>query len=1188
MFIERIDVERFGALSGVTIDRLGPGVQVLHGTNETGKTTLLEFVRAVFFGFEGLFRRGVLDPKVPCSGRLAVRIGPERSLVAIARRHEGPHLTALTRESYEDDIVGLGGDHGDSIEIAELGGPRGIEGELSTKPRGVDDPAAPRHRIYLQDLVGGIDETAFTNVMAFGLDELHELRTLEPEGCGSRLYELASGLDRSKVARVVAHLRASIERLDSADPTVSPLAALIVRRQDLRDRLAAADRPALVAGGLWAELAHLDGEIEQGRRWVAEAEHAEVVVRGVIAIEPLHRRWRETAARVAALESQPLVHADRDAWRAAVRRLARAERITKKRKATRVKYFRAVRDLPAESTVWSRRVAVAALCEEQPRLERLVADLARAEAHARLAARRFGEQVGIAGLTRIVPLTVTDDVAFDTLPEVLLPTGFAHSFGTLRSRARDRGRAARLVRDAKRELAAARRSLDDTRGSITSGDTRAALFATSPGGAAGSLSLAAAIEQATERVSAIRRRLAIDGQTTDLDRAITRLEREVEESLAGQLVPVPWLVALGLLFTVGTGMLLSGLLLPSSVTGSLAYAMAALGLAGAGVASVTTYSLDRNASTRLETARRQLDMARKQREETTAQCGLLDRQLAQTLGLVGPDVVTSLDRRLLAAQEELARLEALAARESHLPALGDRVTIAEQALARALDIQKEARSRWRKALEQRGMPTTLTPREVRQIAAHRATLLTLDDDRRRLSAEAKAKREDVAAFAKRIDELLVECDILPESTPLEHLRLLQERLEADKSSMRRRASYGRRLDHARRRHRHMLRQVKVARRAVEEFYSRWKVTTREEFLALVDRRPEYEQACQDAAVADAEWLEARRRTLEPVDVDRWLDEAVTLPLSGRLATACETTSRHRAVLEAALARRIAVAARVEVAAKDRGTEGLQSELADVEQRIGQQADRRRVLERARLLLEETRAAVARDHQPPVLREASRWLARLTEGRYRSITTAIEEARLDIHENDGTIWNPERLSRGTREQVFLALRLALIRDLGRHDVSLPVVMDDALVNFDDERARLAARVIVEFIAEQGGDRQMLVLTCHEHVARIFHEAGGHVRSFTDPTPLWERKPVPRIAPMPAVREVRPVTVPPRTVAGDPWPAEEFFFGHGRVPEPVTRPVATAPLPPAPSPVVRSPRRRQSARLPAARRHGPGRG
>ena len=186
----------------------------------------------------------------------------------------------------------------------------------------------------------------------------------------------------------------------------------------------------------------------------------------------------------------------------------------------------------------------------------------------------------------------------------------------------------------------------------------------------------------------------------------------------------------------------------------------------------------------------------------------------------------------------------------------------------------------------------------------------------------------------------------------------------------------------------------------------------------------------------------------------------------------------------------------------------------------------------------------------MLREASRWLSRLTDGRYPSITTAIDEAKLEVHDADGTIWNPERLSRGTREQVFLALRLALIRDLGRHDVSLPVVMDDALVNFDDARARSAARVLVEFVAEQASDRQMLVLTCHEHVARTFAAAGAHVRAFHDPKALWqapahavtvvESSPQPR----PDARAAIPSVPPPEAARDeDLWPAEAFFFGRG---------------------------------------------
>jgi hypothetical protein len=1154
MFIERIDAERFGALNRVVVDRLGPGVQVLHGTNETGKTTLLEFVRAIFFGFEGQFRRGVLDPSLSCAGRLLVRVPPERTLLAIERRHEGPHLASLTQESYADGVIGLGGDHGDLVTISDV------------DPRHASD--GPRHRYYLQDVVGGIEETTFTNVMAFGLDELHELRTLEPEGCGSRLYELASGLDRSKVARVLDHLRAALARLDSNDPDVSPLAALKGRRSDLLARLAATGSPALVAGGLWTELAHLDAEIAAIAGRVERAERAEHVIRGVIALEPFYLTWKSTAERLAILESTPLVHADRDAWRYAARKLRRAEKLAKGRKKVRSKLARQLRDLPAESVVWSKRASVMTLAEEEPRLERLAADVARAESHARLAARRFGEQVGIAGLSRLVPVTLPADGDADALPDVLLPEGFALSFGPLRSRAKAWSRASRGLAGAKKKLAAAKRALSDAKNGVEGA-----------GRALAGSSVQEAIDKAAERAATIRKRIAAADQIEELDQSVSRLRRDVTESMEAQLIPVPWLVALGALFVIGTGMLLSGSLLPKEVTGALAYAMAALGAAGAGVASITTWSLDRNATARLEAARRQYEMAKKQRDDLASQITFLDSR-------VGSDAGSSLERRLAAAQAEVDRLEELASRAGSVHALAEQVAIAEQDVKQAIDDRTAARGRWRKALAHRGLPDTLSPREVKQIASHRHTLLTLDDDRRRLSEEARHKREELAAVGRRIDELLVECELVPESTPLDHLRLLKERLDTDRTIVRRRASLTRRLEAARRRHRALLRQAKVAERAVAEYYVRWGVKTEEAFLAKVDRRAEYEEARRDAEAAEVAWQDARRRTHEPAEVDQWLADAAAVTIAGRLSDAVAVTARHRAALAEARDRRATAATRVEAAASDRANESLQAELASLDLKIAEQQNRRRVLEQARTLLEETRAAVARDHQPPVLREASRWLERLTDGRYHSITTAVDEARLDVHERDGTIWKPERLSRGTREQVFLALRLALVRDLGRHDVTLPVVMDDALVNFDDTRARSAARVLVEFLAEQGPDRQMLVLTCHAHVAEIFHDAGAHVRSLSDPNATWGRKPAPapRIVAQPAPAPLpppapKPKPVPPPVVKAPPpspdlWPAEAYFFGHGAGSH---APTGRAPSVAAPKPPRRNAARHRRQRL-----------
>ena len=460
---------------------------------------------------------------------------------------------------------------------------------------------------------------------------------------------------------------------------------------------------------------------------------------------------------------------------------------------------------------------------------------------------------------------------------------------------------------------------------------------------------------------------------------------------------------------------------------------------------------------------------------------------------------------------------------------------------------------------------------MKQIGLHRHTLLTLDDDRRRLSEEARHKREELAAFARRIDELMVDCDLVPEATPLEHLGQLREKLAAESLAHRRRGSLTRKLERARAAHRRARKQLAVAEHHVTDFFTRWSVTTEQAFLAKVDRRPLFEQTKLEAEDAERAWLDARRRVTAPAEIDRWLEgeadhrptdeQAAASPLERRLAAACAATERLRTTLRLANDRRAGIAAKVDATARDRSTEALQAELSDVEQQLAAQLDRRRLLERTGRLLEETRLTVARDHQPPVLRDASYWLARLTDGRHTAITTTIDEARLEVHDRDGGVWKPERLSRGTREQVFLALRLALVRDLQRHGVRLPLVMDDALVNFDDERARAAARVLVEFVSDQPGERQMLVFTCHAHVASIFAAADATVRSLSDPARDWRPtpRPVPRPAPAPELRaEPSPAPQPgpephapavSRTITppvsfdevdADAWPAEHFFF------------------------------------------------
>jgi hypothetical protein len=148
-----------------------------------------------------------------------------------------------------------------------------------------------------------------------------------------------------------------------------------------------------------------------------------------------------------------------------------------------------------------------------------------------------------------------------------------------------------------------------------------------------------------------------------------------------------------------------------------------------------------------------------------------------------------------------------------------------------------------------------------------------------------------------------------------------------------------------------------------------------------------------------------------------------------------------------------------------------------------------VLAMSSCLLEDVCATFEKERQPETLREASSFLSQLTSGKYTRIWTPLGTNQLKIDTTDGKALSIELLSRGTREAVFIALRLALAAAYARRGVMLPLVLDDVLVNFDRKRAIDAARTLKTF-AELG--HQVMMFTCHDHIAEIFHDIDVQVR------------------------------------------------------------------------------------------------
>ncbi len=139
------------------------------------------------------------------------------------------------------------------------------------------------------------------------------------------------------------------------------------------------------------------------------------------------------------------------------------------------------------------------------------------------------------------------------------------------------------------------------------------------------------------------------------------------------------------------------------------------------------------------------------------------------------------------------------------------------------------------------------------------------------------------------------------------------------------------------------------------------------------------------------------------------------------------------------------------------------------------------LRAASLLLRKTLRIYESEKQPKVLRRGSEIFGAITGGAFRRVLFPLDEDRVKVERSDGTRVDEGQLSRGTLEQVFLSLRLAHL-DVYHGREALPLMMDDILVNFDCRRASRTASALARYAKESR--RQVLFFTCHEHIADLF--------------------------------------------------------------------------------------------------------
>lgn len=149
--------------------------------------------------------------------------------------------------------------------------------------------------------------------------------------------------------------------------------------------------------------------------------------------------------------------------------------------------------------------------------------------------------------------------------------------------------------------------------------------------------------------------------------------------------------------------------------------------------------------------------------------------------------------------------------------------------------------------------------------------------------------------------------------------------------------------------------------------------------------------------------------------------------------------------------------------------------------LGRVLEEALVLHTAALLLDRSLAVVEAQDESGLLRRISVLFQTLTNGAYTRVLAEPDESdipRLTLVPRDfpDERFDVKALSEGTRDQLYLALRLAAIGAHVARAPALPFVADDILQTFDDDRALAALRVLRDVSEET----QVIVLTHHRHI------------------------------------------------------------------------------------------------------------
>ena len=161
-------------------------------------------------------------------------------------------------------------------------------------------------------------------------------------------------------------------------------------------------------------------------------------------------------------------------------------------------------------------------------------------------------------------------------------------------------------------------------------------------------------------------------------------------------------------------------------------------------------------------------------------------------------------------------------------------------------------------------------------------------------------------------------------------------------------------------------------------------------------------------------------------------------------------------------------------------DGLRASAESLQSQTGQLQEEYDALRLAMDTLTGANAVLQNRFSPQLSRRTAEIFQELTEGRYTAAALDRSFHLTARPAGDPIDRDIQLLSAGAADQLYLSARLAICELVLPPEKSIPIILDDALTNFDDERCAAALR----WLKQAAAHRQILLFTCHSREADFF--------------------------------------------------------------------------------------------------------